>query len=93
MVKLYNGESVVENTRTRKRAIKRLIRLVSDLVPLEELALVHTHALDKAEALRQEARHLFPEGKVPLCVEVTPTIGAHIGPGVVGFVCITAREG
>jgi fatty acid-binding protein DegV len=25
-------------------------------------------------------------------VDVTPVIGSHIGPGVVGFACIAARD-
>jgi len=48
-------------------------------------------APDKAEALRQQARHLFPPDKTPLFAEVVPVIGAHIGPGAVGFVAIKAR--
>ena len=93
LLKMHNGEIEMETVRTRRRAIERLIELVSDLGPLAELALVHTHAPDRAEALRQQALHLFPEGKVPFSVEVTPVIGAHVGPGAVGFACTTAREG
>ena len=58
----------------------------------QEVAIVHTHALDKTEALRQPARHLFSLDKTPLFAEVVSVIGAHIGPGVVGFVAIKARQ-
>jgi DegV family protein with EDD domain len=90
LLKMHNGEMSMERLRTRKRAYERLIGLVSDLGPLEELALVHTHAPEAAEALHRQALYLFPKGKTPLSAEVTPVIGAHVGPGAVGFACIAA---
>jgi len=91
LLKMYDGEPTAERVRTRKRATERVISLLSDLVPLEQVALVHTHAPDRAEELRQRVQHLLPEGEVP-SVNITPVIGAHIGPGAVGFACVTARE-
>ena len=91
LLKMYEGNPTAERVRTRKRATKRLISLLSDLVPLEKVALVHTHAPDRAEDLRQRAQHLLPEGEAP-SVDITPVIGAHIGPGAVGFACVTARR-
>ena len=92
LLKMHGGQIAMERTRTRRRAIERLINLVSDLGPLEELTVVHTHALDRAHALHQQAGHLFPADKAPMFAEVTPVIGSHIGPGAVGFVCITAAD-
>lgn len=83
----------MERVRTRKAALSRVIELTSALGPLEELALVHTHAPDEAEKLARRASYLIPGGKVPMSAEVTPVIGAHIGPGAVGFVVIQARGG
>ncbi len=91
LLKMNNGEPTSERVRTNKRAIARLIKLVSDLAPLEELALVHTNAVDRAEELRQRAAHLFPVDKIPLSVDVTPVLGAHLGPGTVGLACVAAR--
>ena len=91
LLKMYDGEPTAERVRTRKRATERLISLLSDLVPLEQVALVHTHAPERAEDLRQRVQHLLPEGEVP-SMDITPVIGAHIGPGAVGFACVTARE-
>jgi DegV family protein with EDD domain len=92
LLTMHKGEMGMERVRTRKRAIERLMELASELGPLEELAVVHTHAPDRAEALRQQAQHLFPEGKAPLFAEVTPVIGAHVGPGAVGFACVKAHD-
>jgi DegV family protein with EDD domain len=92
VLKMYNGSPTSERVRTSNGATRRLIELVSDLGPLEQLALVHTYASHRVEVLRQQAQHLFPSSEAPLSVEVTPVIGAHIGPGAVGFACVTARE-
>lgn len=83
----------MERVRTRKAALSRVLELASSLEPLEELALVHTYAPDEAEALARRASHLIPDGKVPMSAVVTPVIGAHIGPGAVGFVAIQAGRG
>jgi fatty acid-binding protein DegV len=66
--------------------------MLENLAPLEDLALVHTNAPEKMKELRERARHLFPEGKEPIEAEVTPVIGAHIGPGAVGFACVAAAR-
>jgi DegV family protein with EDD domain len=77
LLRMYDGDPTAERVRTRKRATERLISLLSDLVPLEHL--------------RQRVQHLLPEGGTP-SVDITPVIGAHIGPGAVGFACVTARK-
>lgn len=92
ILKMHGGEVEMERVRTRARAIERVIELVEELGPLEELTLVHTHAPDRSEALRRRARDLFPSTGAPMSAEVTPVIGAHIGPGAVGFVAIQARQ-
>jgi fatty acid-binding protein DegV len=78
--------------RTNNGATKRLMHILSELAPLERVALVHAGAPDRAEALRQQAKHLLPEGAVS-SVEITPVLGANLGPGAVGFACVKARKG
>lgn len=92
VLKMYNGDPTSERVRTNNGATKRLIEMVQELGPLEELALVHTNAPERAATLWRQAQHLFTEGKTPLTVNVTPAIGTHIGPGVVGFACIKATS-
>jgi DegV family protein with EDD domain len=91
LLTMYDGEMTMERIRTRSRAIERLIGLVSELGPLEELALLHAHAPARAEEFRHHIQHLIPQGLVPFSVEVTPVIGAHVGPGAVGLVCVKVR--
>jgi DegV family protein with EDD domain len=90
LLTMHMGEVSFGKVRTRNRSVDWLLERVGALAPLEKLALVHTHAQEKAARLQQKAKHLFPKGEEPLCAEVTPVIGAHVGPGAVGFACIAA---
>ncbi len=92
LLKMNDGEFEMERVRTRRAALARVLELLKGLGPLEDLALVHTHAPEEAEALGRRASHLVPEGASFLSAEVTPVIGTHIGPGAVGFIAIQARS-
>ena len=88
LLKMNKGVAEMEKVRTRNRGLRRLVTLVSDLGHLSNLALVHTSAPQEAAALHEQARHLIAPGMEPIYGQVTPVIGAHIGPGAVGFVAI-----
>jgi DegV family protein with EDD domain len=92
LLKMNRGDPTSERIRTREKAIRRLIQLVERIGPLERIDLVHTYAADQAQALFERARDLFPEKYIPLSVDVTPVLGAHIGPKVIGFACIAKGE-
>jgi DegV family protein with EDD domain len=89
LLKMHQGTPTSERVRTSDKSIDRLIELLSDLQPLERVALVHTHAADKARGLYQRVQKMLPAGEVPF-VDITPVIGTHIGPGAVGFACVSA---
>jgi DegV family protein with EDD domain len=91
ILKMHNGQPTSERVRTSGRAIQRLITLLSEQGPLERVAMLHTNAAAGAEALRQKIQHLLPPGDI-LSVDITPVIGTHIGPGAVGYVCISAHS-
>jgi DegV family protein with EDD domain len=84
---MHGGEPGSERVRTTNGATRRLIELLRERAPLEQVALVHTHAGEQAEELRAAARELLPPDQI-LSVDITPVIGAHIGPGAVGFACL-----
>lgn len=91
MLHVYKGEVLsLERVRTRGRALSRLAEHVAALGPLQEVALVYTQDLEGLAAWRERVRPLFPGGREPVAVEVTPAIGAHVGPGALGLACITA---
>ena len=91
ILKMHEGDPAGERVRTYRRAIERLITLVRNLGKLERLDLVHTNAPSKAIDLHEKSKDLFPENTEPLSVDVTPALGANIGPGVVGYACIKAK--
>lgn len=89
LVKVNLGQvEIPERVRTSKRAFKQMLSMVTELGPLEEMALLHIRSESKLQLFREETQTLCPEGKVPLAVEVTPAIGAHVGPGGLGIACI-----
>jgi DegV family protein with EDD domain len=88
LLKMNDGKPTAERIRTVEAAAQRLIALLQEQMPLEKVALVHTHALDKARDLRRQAQHLLPKGDI-LSVDITPVFGTHLGPGAVGFVCVS----
>jgi DegV family protein with EDD domain len=93
LLKMHQGNATAERVHTTEHATERLISLLSNLVPLERVALVHTHALERAEELHQRVKHLLPdEGQGLLSLDITPVFGVHLGPGAVGFACVTARQ-
>jgi DegV family protein with EDD domain len=92
LLKMNRGEPTAERVRTHKRAVERLIDLVTELGPLQEISLVHTNAAQGAQNLYRQAKHLFPANGEPLSVDVTPVLGANIGPGVIGFTCVAASK-
>lgn len=91
LLKMHNGQPSAEKIITTGAATQRLVALLAEQGPLEQVALVHTHAIEQADALRQRAQHLLPAGKI-LSVDITPVFGTHLGPGAVGFACVRAQD-
>ena len=90
LLKMHQGEAASERVRTLSAARKRLVTLLDEVGPVEEAALVHTHAANRAESLHRQAAHLLPGGEIP-SVDITPVLGAHLGPNAVGFACVSVR--
>ena len=88
ILKMYNGMPGTERVRTREHAMKRLVEMLTKIGPLEKIAIVHTHAsLERLGELRVLATPLLPSGDI-LTRDITPLIGAHIGPGAMGFAAV-----
>ena len=76
----------VERVRTRRRAFERMVEFARERKDAGADAWVvqHIHDPDTARRLVDECRQVF--GSDPVFVsEVGPVIGAHIGPGLLGF--------
>lgn len=93
MLKMHLGKVVTDRARTSSGAIDRLIQLALQLGPLESVALVHAATAERLELLRQQVHAKLPGVPIRMVGEVAPVIGAHVGPGAVGLVCIRAPAG
>ena len=91
ILKMYNGTPTAERVRTRRHAIERLVAMLRALAPLEHVAFLHANVPERAAELRDQVQDLLPAGDIPIEI-ITPVLGTHIGPGVVGFSCVRARH-
>lgn len=55
-LKMYNGDPTAERVRTRHGAMKRLVELLHEYGPYEKVALLHSNALERGQALLHEVR-------------------------------------
>ncbi len=90
-VELRNGIVYsLGEARTRRKGLERLYKMLSDLGPLERLAVLHSNAEAEARQFLEEVlqrlniRLAFP----PLVVNVTTIIGTHVGPNGIGFTVV-----
>jgi len=76
----------VERVRTRRRAFERLVDLAKDRKETGATAwtVQHIHDPEAARALVEQCREIFQDDPV-FVSEVGPVIGAHVGPGLLGF--------
>ncbi len=89
---MHDGIPGSERVRTRDRAWKRVIEMLEQSRPFERIALVHTHASGAIlSEFRAMAAHLLPSEPI-LAEDITPVIGAHIGPNAIGFAVIKASS-
>jgi len=77
----------LEQTRTRKKSISRLVDIVAERVAGKSqinLGVSHANALGEAQALLEMASARFdPVGT--MITELSPVIGTHVGPGTVAL--------
>jgi DegV family protein with EDD domain len=87
-LELRNGKIInLGEARTRLKGENRLFQFLSDLGPLERLAILHTNA--ESEALTFRQRLDIDLAQPPILVNVTTVIGTHVGPNGLGFVAVT----
>lgn len=85
---MKNGLPGSERVRTASKAEARLVEMLEEHKPIEQFALLHTNAPREAETFRLKLSDLLPEGLV-YSMDITPVIGAHIGPGAIGYAIIS----
>jgi DegV family protein with EDD domain len=72
--------------RTRNKGVIRLLEMLTNLGPLERLAILHTNAEDDARQLLADFHPELPFS--PLIINITTIIGSHIGPNCLGFAAV-----
>lgn len=94
LLRVHSGNvEMLERVRTSRRALDRFLNIVAELGVLERMALLHTHATDEElKIFREKTQFLVPVGETPLAVELTPALGAHLGPKGLGIACIVKND-
>lgn len=84
----------LERVRTRQKALKRLVDLLENRIagrtPVR-LAVLHANAPDLAAQMLQEATQIVRPIDT-IMADVSPAVGAHLGPGTVGFAFMAGIE-
>lgn len=73
-------------TRTRRKGIAHLKKLLHEQGRLERLAILHTNTEKDAQTFLKNIGWEIPAA--PLIVNVTTIIGTHIGPNALGFAAV-----
>jgi DegV family protein with EDD domain len=76
----------IQRVRTRRRAIQSLVTLTRGSVPLERLAVLHSHDPEGAEVLRAQLADIAPSD-TPV-IDINTALGTHFGPGGLGVALI-----
>jgi fatty acid-binding protein DegV len=80
---MLDGElQLVEKTREKKKAIKRLLACIPEGV--DRISLCHVTNTGEAEKLADTLRQTYPGASVTID-ELGPVIGAHLGPRTLGI--------
>lgn len=83
IIKVIDGEiKSLARMRTWARAAERLSDLARAEAPLDRLAVLHINNRSAAERFLESLSDIAPRDC--MIVEVTPTLGTHIGPGSIG---------
>lgn len=83
----------LERTRTRKRAVARLLELVEEKVGAAEthFAILHCEAEDEAREFGEQVKEKFNCAELVIS-EAGPVIGTHAGPGTLGVAFYTLTD-
>jgi DegV family protein with EDD domain len=91
LLHMNRGNPVAHRVRTQSKATARMLEWLAEYAPFEKLAIVHAGVQHEAEEMLEQIKHFLPHGETPI-VQITPTLGAHLGVGALGFACVSAKE-
>ncbi len=89
---LEDGEIATKaKIRTLKKGVHTLEQLTEDCGDLESAAVLYTTDQTEAANLAGRLRNSFVDNAKPLTVRISPAVGTHGGPGVIGMICVSAK--
>lgn len=92
IVEVFDGVVITaKRVRTRRRVPGAMLNLLQSCGAIQQIALLHTNAPDRAAALRTDFQPHISAERDPIIAEVGPGIGSHVGPNGIGFACITEQ--
>ena len=90
LLTMEDGQPGSERVRTIAKAQMRLKELLDMRKPIERFALLHSNAVEKAQAFKETITHLIPSGE-HYSMDITPVLGVHLGPDAVGYAIVRAK--
>lgn len=91
ILEMNKGVPHSAKVRTSQKAMDYLVKKLRLQVPIEKFALLHTNAAEKAEELKNIVLDILPDANIT-SVDITPVLGAHLGPGAVGYVVVSRDQ-
>jgi DegV family protein with EDD domain len=89
VLQMHQAKIQMSMARTLNGSMDRLVEMLKSLGPLQKVALVHTNAPDRAAQLLSRALPSITHKDQFYSMDVTPVLGAHLGPGAFGFAAVT----
>ncbi len=78
----------VKKCRGRRRALDALVSIIENYSSKKiKVGLVHCDSLDEVMQLKQKIEERFSFAKVTMIGPVSPALGVHGGPGLIGLIC------
>lgn len=91
LLAIREGEVVpIGRARTKQRAIEELLRRAGELRPIAQAMAVHATTPEDCEYIVERLHGMAPDAEITVG-RITPVIGVHTGPGMLGFAVVTAE--
>ena len=89
---LEDGEIATKlKVRTFRKGIQSLQKLTEECGTLEKISILYTTDSTEARTLASRVSNPFVKSSEPSIVRISPAVGTHGGPGVLGVVCVIAK--
>jgi fatty acid-binding protein DegV len=89
LLAIRDGEVVpLGRARTRQRAIEDLLRRVAELRPFTYAMAVHATTPEDCDYLVERLHGMAPDAEI-IVGRLTPVVGVHGGPGLLGCAVVT----